>query len=173
MGLRWSYESPFQTKYGQQAQFDPAVKDPISGLMGAITHPKGPLAKRDLNNFAPRLGLVWNFRPKVVFRASLGLIHQDIFAQATSIMFNEYLATATIQAPVGDPRHVFKLSDGPPSIQFRQQADGSVPFIGTNFSGRSASWYDPDMRMPYVVSWSGGLQYEFARNWLLDAQYQG
>ena len=173
MGLRWSYESPFQTKYGRQAQFDPAVKDPISGLMGAITHPKGPLAKRDLNNFAPRLGLAWNFRPKVVFRASLGLIHQDIFAQATSIMFNEYLATATIQAPVGDPRHVFKLSDGPPSIQFRQQADGSVPFIGTNFSGRSASWYDPDMRMPYVVSWSGGLQYEFARNWLLDAQYQG
>jgi len=173
LGLRWSYESPFQTKYGQQAQFDPNARDPISGLMGAITHPKGPLARRDLNNFAPRVGLAWNFRPKVVFRASFGLIHQDIFAQATNIMFNEYLATATVQAPVGDPRHVFKLSDGPPNIRFNVQPDGSVPFVGTNFSSRSASWFDPNMRMPYVMSWSGGLQYEFARNWLLDAQYQG
>ena len=29
------------------------------------------------------------------------------------------------------------------------------------------------MRMPYVMSWSGGLQWEFARNWLLEGQYQG
>ncbi len=173
LGLRWSYESPFKTKYGQQAQFDPTVRDPISGLMGAITHPNSPLAKRDLNNFAPRVGLAYNFRPKMVFRASFGMIHQDIFAQATSIMFNEYLATATVAAPVGDPRHVFKLSDGPPTINFVKQADGSVPFVGTNYSTRSASWYDPNMRMPYVMSWSGGLQYEFARNWLVEGQYQG
>ena len=173
LGLRWSYESPFQTKYGQQAQFYPNVKDPISGLLGAITHPKGPIANRDLNNFAPRVGLAWNFHPKMVFRSSFGMIHQDLFAQSANIMFNEYLATATIQAPVGDPRHVFKLSDGPPAFRFNQQSDGSVPFVGTNFSGRSASWYDPNMRMPYVLSWSGGLQYEFAKNWLLDTQYQG
>ena len=29
------------------------------------------------------------------------------------------------------------------------------------------------MRMPYVMNWSGGLQWEFARNWLLEGQYQG
>jgi len=29
------------------------------------------------------------------------------------------------------------------------------------------------MRMPYVLNWSGGLQWEFARNWVLEAQYQG
>ncbi len=173
LGLRWSYETPFQTKYNQQAQFDPTAIDPITGRAGAIIHPKGAIANKDLNNFAPRVGLAWNFHPKVVFRASFGLIHQDIFAQATNIMFNEYLATATVQAPVGDPRHVFRLSDGPPNIRFNVQPDGSVPFVGTNFSSRAASWYDPNMRMPYVMSWSGGLQYEFARNWLLDAQYQG
>lgn len=173
LGVRWSYETPFQTKYGQQAQFDPSVTDPISGRLGAITHPKGPIGNRDLNNFAPRVGLAWNFHPKMVFRSSFGMIHQDLFAQATSIMFNEYLATATIQAPVGDPRHVFRLSDGPPAFRFNQQPDGSVPFVGNNFSTRSASWYDPKMRMPYVLSWSGGLQYEFARNWLFDGQYQG
>jgi len=72
-------------------------------------------------------------------------------------MYQEYLATATIQAPVGDPQHVFRLSEGPPPFQYVRQPDGSVPFIGTNFSSRSASWWDPNTRMPYVLNWSGGL----------------
>jgi hypothetical protein len=173
IGLRWSYESPFQTKYGQQSQFDASVKDPVSGRLGAIVHNAGPLSKKDLNNFAPRLGLAWNFNPKWVFRGSFGVVHQDIFATGTNIMYQEYLATATLQAPVGDPQHVFRLSQGPQPFQYVLQPDGSVPFIGSNYSSRAASWWDPKMRMPYVMSWSGGLQWEFARNWLLEGQYQG
>jgi len=71
-GLRWSYETPFQTKYGEQSQFDPNAKDPVSGLTGAIVHKPGALASKDLNNFAPRLGLAWNFHPNWVFRSSFG-----------------------------------------------------------------------------------------------------
>jgi hypothetical protein len=172
-GVRYSYESPFQTKYGQTSQFDPTVKDPTSGLLGAIVHKPGALAKKDLNNFAPRVGVSWNFRPNLVFRSSFGMVHSDVFAVSPNIMFDEYLATATVQSPTGDPRTVFRLSDGPPSIAYRQQADGSTPFVGTNFSTRTASWWDPNMRMPYVMSWSGGVQYEFARNWLVETLYQG
>ena len=69
LGLRYSYETPYQTKYGQQSQFEPdGCQDPISGRMGAIIHPKGALARKDLNNFAPRVGLAWNFKPNWVFR---------------------------------------------------------------------------------------------------------
>jgi hypothetical protein len=173
LGVRYSYESPFQTKYGQQAQFDPTATDPLTGRLGAITHPKGALAKRDLNNFAPRVGLAWNFHPKVVFRGSFGIVHQDIFATSANILFQEYLATANVQSPVGDPRHVFRLSQGPPNLAFQVQQDGSVPFVGTNFSARNAQWFDPNMRMPYVASWSGGFQWGFADNFVLDMQYQG
>ena len=56
--------------------------------------------------------------------------------------FSEYLGTANIQAPVGDPRHVFRLSQGPPPIRYAAQADGSVPFVGSNFSARNIDWYD-------------------------------
>ncbi len=173
LGLRYSYETPFQTKYGEQAQFDPTVKDPITGLMGAITHPKGALARSDWNNFAPRLGLAWNFRQNMVFRSSFNIIHQDMFATSTNINYQEYLATATIQQPSGDPRPAFKLSDGPPKFQFNVQPDGSVPFIGSNYSSRNASWFDPNMRMPYVMSWSGGVQWSFRQNWVLETLYQG
>lgn len=173
LGVRWSYESPFQTKYGQQSQFDPGVRDPISGRMGALTHPKGALAARDVNNFAPRVGMAWSFAPNMVFRSSFGVVHQDIFATGANILFQEYLATANIQSPVGDPRHVFRLSQGPPSFTYQVQPDGSVPFVGQNFASRGASWWDPKMRMPYVMSWSGGVQWGFAKDFVFDAQYQG
>jgi outer membrane receptor protein involved in Fe transport len=68
LGVRYSCESPFLTKYGQNSQFDPTAKDPTSGLLGAIVHTPGSLAKGDFNSFAPRVGLAWNFRPNFVFR---------------------------------------------------------------------------------------------------------
>jgi len=173
LGLRWSYESPFNTKYGFQSQFDPNAVDPISGRKGAITHPKGPLASKDLNNFQPRVGLAWQIKPSLVFRSSFGMITQDLMNYSLNTNFEEYFATASIQAPPGDPRPVFQLSQGPPPFQFNIAPDGSVPFSGSNFGNRNASWFDPNMRMPYIMNWSGGFQWNFTTNWLLEATYQG
>ncbi|MCW5976572.1 MAG: TonB-dependent receptor [Bryobacteraceae bacterium] len=173
LGLRWSYETPFQTKYGQQAQFDPNAIDPLTGRQGALTHPKGALSKGDWNNFQPRLGLAWQFHPKVVFRSSFGMFHQDLMTAGINENFEEYLATASIQRAPGDPRPAFFLSQGPPSFQFNVAPDGSVPFIGTNYSGRNASWRDPDMRLPYIMNWSAGIQWSFVDNWLMETTYQG
>jgi hypothetical protein len=173
LGLRWSYESPFNTKYGFQSQFDPNAIDPISGRRGAITHPKEALASKDLNNFQPRLGLAWQIKPNLVFRSSFGLITQDLMANGLNQNFEEYFATASVQAPPGDPRPVFQLSQGPPALRFNVLPDGSVPFSGNNFANRSASWYDPNMRMPYIMNWSGGFQWNFTQNFLLETTYQG
>ena len=74
---------------------------------------------------------------------------------------------------MGDPRPVFRLSQGPPAFQFNMNQDGSVPFIGTNYSSRNATWFDPGMRMPYVMNWSAGFQYQFSGTWLAELLYQG
>ena len=173
LGLRWSYESPFSTKYSQQSQFDPTVMDASSGLKGAIVHTAGQLARKDLNNFQPRIGLAWNFHKNVVFRSSFTIISSDLMTNDVNQNFEEYLATANVQSPTGDPRTVFKLSQGPPSIKFTTASDGSVPYVGTNYASRNATWYDPNMRTPYVMSWSGGVQWQFKPTWLMDANYQG
>ncbi len=173
LGLRWSYESPFQTKYGQQSQFDPAATDAITGRLGAIVHQPGPLARKDLNNWQPRLGLAWNFRPNWVLRSSFTVITSDLMTNGINQNFEEYFASANLQAPPGDPRTVFKLSQGPPSFTFNTNPDGSVPFVGSNYAGRPAHWYDPSMRSPYVMSWSGGFEWQFSRTWLVEALYQG
>jgi len=171
MGLRWNYESPFSA--ANQSQFDPAAVDPVTGQLGAITHPSGKLAKSDWNNFQPRLGMSWNFADKWVFRSSFGLITIDLLTNGVNQNFEEFFATAAVQNVPGDPRPAFYLSDGPGQVNFVTNPDGSVPFSGSNYSGRSASWYDPNMRMPYIMNWSGGFQYQMTKTWLVEAQYQG
>jgi outer membrane receptor protein involved in Fe transport len=173
LGLRWQYESPYSTKYGQQSQFSPSAVDPLTGRTGALLHPKGLLAKRDLNNFQPRVGMAWNLAPKLVFRGGFGMYTLDLWTNGLNENFEEYFAAATIQPAPGNPDVAFYLRNGPGPVNFNIAPDGSAPFVGTNYSGRSVSYYDPNMRMPYMVNWNGGFQWEFANRMLLDVSYQG
>lgn len=172
-GVRWSYESPFTTKYGQQSQFDPNATDALTGRKGAIVHQPGRLSNSKWGNFQPRVGFAYNFRPKLVFRGNFGLISQDLFMTQLSQNFEEYLASAAVQSPVGDPRPAFRLSQGPGNVKLNVAGDGSAPFVGTNYSSRNASWIDPNIRMPYIMNWSFGLQYELKSNLLIELIYQG
>ena len=173
IGMRWSYESPFSTKYGQQSQFDPNARDPLTGRMGAILHGKGALAGRDLNNFQPRIGLAWTITPKLVFRGGFAVNTLDLWTAGLTENFEEYFATAAVEREPGNPDVAFYLRNGPPSTAFRLQPDGTAPFIGTNFGGRPASWRDPNMRMPYIMNWNGGFQYQLTNRLLVEATYQG
>ena len=174
VGVRWTYFSPYKTKWDQQSQFDPLAIDPVSGKLGAITHPKGRIGNRDLNNFQPRLGLAYNFKPKWVFRASFGIMTVDStsIGGITGGGFDEYAGVFNILQPVGDPRHQFQLATGPGPQKFVVNADGTVPYTGANFGQRNATWRDPNLRNAYVMNWSGGFQYQPGTTWLINAQYQ-
>ena len=173
VGLRWQYESPFSTKWGQQTQFSPDATDTLTGRRGGLLHPKGLLSKRDLNNFQPRFGAAYTITPKLVFRGGLAMNTLDLWTNGLNENFEEYLASATLQKEPGNPDVAFYLRNGPGRVTFPIGAGGTSQFVGTNFSGRSASFYDPNMRMPYTVNWNGGLQWEFGRNLLMEANYQG
>ena len=178
LGLRWSYETPYNTKYNQESEFNPNVIDPVSGLMGAETHPTGYLYRSDWKNFQPRLGLAWKLAPKLVFRSSFALMTMDIGLGAgnQSQNFNEYSGTYPITQPNGNPSIPFYLSQGPGvAITYPQAANGTFPFNPTSasYSARGTTWMDPGLINPYVMNWAGGVEYEFARNWLLEVRYDG
>ncbi len=122
LGIRWSYESPYNTKYGFQSQFDPTVVDPISGRMGAITHPNGPLASKDLNNWQPRVGVAWQITPSLVFRSSFGMITQDLMTNGSIRTSRSISRRRPCRRLSGDPRPVFQLSQGPPASEFQHQS---------------------------------------------------
>ena len=57
------------------------------------------------------------------------MITQDLMTNGLGQNFEEYFATASVQAPPGDPRPVFYLSQGPPPFQFNIAPDGYL-FLG-------------------------------------------
>jgi hypothetical protein len=173
LGLRWQYESPYQTKYGQQSQFDPNAIDPLTGRQGALLFPTGPLARRDLDNFQPRIGLAYTISPRLVFRGGFGLNTLDLWTNSLNENFEQFFATAVAEQPPGNPDLAFYLRNGPPTINFPIQPDGTAPFQGANFASRQASWFDPNMRMPYIMNWNTGFQWEAGNNLLVELQYQG
>lgn len=173
LGLRWSYESPFSTKYGQQSQFDPNAIDPVTGMHGAITHPNGELAAQDFKHFQPRVGLAYKFTNKAVFRGGFGLTTVDLFTTDFNQNFEEYTSITSLQRPSGDPRPAFFLSQGPGSIPYTVNSNGTSPFVGTNYTGRNATYYEPHLHNPYMMNWNASLQYEVRPNLLAELSYQG
>jgi len=173
LGVRWQYESPFSTKYGQQSQFDPNARDPLTGRQGAIVHAAGQLSQKDWNNFQPRVGLAYSINQKTVFRAGFAMNMLDLWSNGLNENFEEYFATATAAKEPGNPDIAFYLRQGPPTVPFNIQADGSAPFIGTNYASRQASWRDPNMRLPYIMNWNGGFQHQLSNQILAEVTYQG
>ena len=169
-GVRYNYETSADTQYGQKSQFDPAGTDPLTGLKGAITHPKGGLYSPAKANFTPRLGVAWNFRPQFVFRGSFGFFTQDLVQQLGQ---DEYTTQAVVQQNSGNPLPAFYLSQGPGPIVYNTRSDGTAPFVGTNYSSRNTTFFDSHLRNPYSMTWSGGFQYEFRPNYLAEVTYQG
>ena len=97
----------------------------------------------------------------------------DLWTTGLRENFEEYLATAVVQPPPGDPSTAFYLRQGPPSFAFNVLPDGTAPFLGTNYSGRAASYFDPQMRSPYILNWNAGLQFQLGNSLVLEANYQG
>jgi len=173
IGLRYSNESPFTTKYGAMSNFDPTVADPLTGRLGAIVHPTGGLNRRDNNNFNPRVGLAWHPKEKWVFRGGIGMYTVDLKFPAARIQYDEYTAIATQQALPGDPTPIFRVSQGPTPFTFNTQPNNTALFVGTNYSSRGASRWDPNLRNAYTLTYNANVQYELIRNYLIEVSYQG
>ncbi len=173
IGVRYSNESPFNTKNGLMSNFNPSGTDSLTGGRGAIIHPTSGLAKRDNNNFNPRVGLAWHPFEKWVFRGGLGFYTVDIKFPMQRGQYDEYVATANQQAAPGNPTPVFRLSQGPAPIRFNTLANTTSPFVGTNYGSRSVEYWDENLRNPYVVNFNASVQYEFKKDYVLDLSYQG
>jgi hypothetical protein len=175
IGVRYLVESPPTNKYGQQSRFNPTGADnTVAGAKGVIEHPTGSMYNRDWNNFQPRIGLAWNARKNIVVRTGFSVSTVDMRAQAPPT--DEFgTVTATINQPSGEFRPKFMINAGVPQpIPWPVlRADGSSPFSGSNYSGRGATWVNPDRVNPYSMNWNFGIQYGLSSNYLVEATYTG
>ena len=172
LGLRYMNESPFHTKYNVQSNFDPTAIDRLTGKTGSIVNPPGNLNARDNNNFQPRVGMAWHPLKRWVLRGGFAVNTVDVKFPVARGQFDNYVAQAVQQQLPGDPRPLYRLSQGPNPLQFNI-SNGNAVFVGTNYSGRNVSWWDPAMRNPYVLNWNTTLEYALSANYLLSVIYQG
>ena len=70
---------------------------------------------------------------------------------------DNYLATAQVQQPSGNPYPAFYLSQGPGPINYTiNGSTDTANYVGTNYSARTATYIDPNLRNPYSMTWAPG-----------------
>jgi hypothetical protein len=173
LGLRWSTESPYETQNGLKSEFSPTTVDPLTGKMGAIIHPTGPLSQRYWKNFQPRFGLAWHFLPKSVLRGGFGFNTVDVRWPNSFEQFDEYQALDVQARAPGDPRPMFQLSQGPQPIVYNTLSNDTALYVGTNYGSRTAAFMDSHLHPGYVMNWNLTIEHQLTTNNMLKLTYQG
>jgi hypothetical protein len=84
-GLRWDYNTSPSSPNGTP----PFTVNEVSDLSIATIAPVGtPLWHPQKDNFAPRLGLAWQARPKLVLRAGAGIFYDLGYSDITNVMIS-------------------------------------------------------------------------------------
>ena len=197
VGLRYEYEGPITDRYNesvrgfdfttpspiaQQAQANyalaPIPQVPVSAFkaIGGLTfggvnsQPRG-LWDPSKTNFAPRVGLAYQLRPRTVLRAGYGIFYdsQGVDRQSVNqIGFSQ--STSLVSSLNNGQSFVGTLSN--PFPNGLQLPTGAAAGLQT-YLGRSVSFFNPDMPNPSMQRWSFSVQQELPKQFVLEVAYVG
>jgi Carboxypeptidase regulatory-like domain len=166
VGLRWEYFGPISEQHnllsnlGRDGQLAMVGTDGVNGAY-----------QRDLNNFGPRLGFAWNFRPATVVRGSYG-VYYDYIPQDL-IIANFTSSAGLVTNPIG-PQAVVPLNfdsnafDGSTSDPVFTAPGMPYPPDGANI------FITPrNLATPYTQNWNLNVQQEFTKSLALQLGYIG
>ena len=174
LGLRFEYETPYTDRYNHLAYFDPNGTDPITGLKGVLTQvtPSHRYPSNQQYDWAPRIGLAWNFRPNTVFRAAYGIFYAP--------------GSGGVGQSPGDLGSGSETSTG---IYFGQPvAAPNTPIVGASLAnpfvtgllaypnslvGNGITAIFPDWKTPMNQMWNANIQRNLSKNLLLEPAYIG
>lgn len=161
-GLRYDYFGVLGEERDRLSSFDPT-----RGLV-QVGKELDKLYERDLNNFSPRFGLVYDVqgKGKTVIRASYGVFY-DSFSQdffVGQLPFNTFNPGPAYN-PVGASPVLFSFSTV-------SKLTPGVP-VFTGFSDSDAFSVDKRMRTPYVQNYNINIQQQLFKNTVLEVGYVG
>jgi hypothetical protein len=170
-GLRWEYIGPLGEKHNLLSNFD------ASNNLVRVGSPTLPnVYNRDLNNFAPRLGISWNARRNTVVRAGYGFYYDytpqnNLIANFTT---SAGIATNPVPSLSGSPFFVGALTFDP-TVWNGTSTNPANPVFTLVPAGTPQSIFvtDHNLRTPYVQSWSLNIQQEINRALAFEVGYVG
>jgi hypothetical protein len=194
LGFRWEIPQPKSEAFNRMSQFSPAATQTLSDgtvLNGAIEWLGSCATCVHSNTFqnhyfgdvSPRFGLAYQLTQKMVFRGGYGISYQPPtqngwgpealmgynqgytrfrasgeVAAVNPLLYLSNFAGAAAPGPVGLPPYTGTLPNRDPTIMNGYEPD----FFPAN-----------SLTMPRVQNWSAGLQYEFPKQVLVEANYVG
>jgi hypothetical protein len=177
LGFRYDIQMPPTARHDQQAYFDLHALNPISVTAGIPVYGQlvynGPgnrfLYRKNLNDFAPRIGFGYAVLPKLVIRGGYGLYYSRNFyggngpdpGYSTSTAWTSSADGITVTTPLA-----------------KAFQSGLVPVTGNSLGGLTSVGQTPSVVNPYrpdplTQQFSFGFQYAFAANDVLDVNYVG
>lgn len=190
LGLRYDFYGLPVEKYGRLVNFVPE-----QFRSGTIASPAGPpngfvqagnavnplpgvplvedsLVPNDKNNFAPRVGFAYrvNESGTLAVRGGYGVYYDRVSTRyANTQLFNfPYLALGVgVFRPLATP---FAAVPQPGAFPVNATVPSPLAPLGVLISG---VYVDPNLRTPYVQQYNANVQWEFARDFLLEAGYVG
>jgi Carboxypeptidase regulatory-like domain/TonB dependent receptor len=191
LGLRWEYRSPFHEVNNLFANFDPTL-----GLVQQGQASVGDsLVKPDHKDFSPRIGFAYDVTGKgtTVVRGGFSILY-SMFSLAP-FTGNPGIAntpgTSIAAIPTGGCTTAVSVGTPCPTTfgGSIQTGTAQIPAASLNWNGVvfpggavvactvkakcSIGGVDPNLRTPFVDTWSLGVQHAFTNNLSLDLGYVG
>lgn len=165
LGLRWEYFGPVSEAHNLLSN----LLDPTGALVMVGTSQLHSAYNRDLNNFAPRVGVAWSVRPRTTVRAAYGLYYDYIPLHLAQANFTN---SAGIGAnPIG-PQAVVPLDFNQDAYNGTTNGPVFTPHVGAP-SQPSIFATDHNLRTPYVQSWNLNIQQQVSSTFAVEAGYVG